>query len=999
MFDPSKINLDLEGNEGENTPEESKKQEETIINEQDNIDSLENKELETKIENKEENQNQEEKENEVLIDNIDEEKVEEKKENLDVFEEKEVNETEQNQNQKQEEDEEIKKENRTPNENESSNQNQSPIQDKIEEKEEEKIIFDININSLDYLMKYLVSKEYDFFVLEPEEDKIKVSFRKDNLEKELKYIKYPTYTNILLKAKSLTKLKIEETNISQEWTAEVSMNKKVYKALSKTAPSTSWEKLFFKMASTEKKAETKKKKGMSFGKMMSIFWGLFFTAILIWWVFISIVLFNSNSISDLQFFNNLWVNTNAIKDFAAKVVNWVFGMILVVEIIILFIFSYKALLTKKDFKKDKITRIIISMFFLVLSVITFITWMFLAQKINSLKGLNYWKVEFYDNSKYLSELFWEQWSKINISEKIIWPINIRFNNKEFIQKLVDDWFSPQSVTWVIWKTKKEVAVEDYETTYEFREKWLTDVNLVISGTNIKWEIEEIEKNIWKINISNTVKIEEIKLDNGWSKFVFDASDLRSLWKVKWYYIPSLEWKTDDEINNIVAKSLSKEKLEWYKFNSKNIFEWEEYYWIKIVNSSWEPEELDKLFIISKWDKNEVSWEIESINDPNDDKKYSFVFKNPETNIWEAYISKYVWRIQDFGDSGEENYVVIEKDANLSNLENSSKISYTFKKQWIHNVVLDIIDSDWKTQTFTDKIEIKKSLDLLTKLSFKVDNRELKYGEDIIYERENNTYYLENILAPSSIEIDANKIRTTSWRYGLKTVEFDLDSDWSFETIERKTKYDLIKGWIKSFKVKYKFVNKNIQEEIIDIVETIHITWTDREAILDLKIIKPSSYVPVIVKFDASNSKVNWKDIEKFIFDYGDWTEPEERDSINSWRRYVEAWEYDIKLSVVTSDWSKYDLKKKLILRNKPQKAVISTSLKKAPVYQTIDFSAEKSIWEVWSYFWDFWDGSTSTKMSHSHSYDKAWKYSIKLEIEFSNKNILKDEIEMEIYED
>jgi len=62
----------------------------------------------------------------------------------------------------------------------------------------------------------LISKQYDFFTLEPSEDKVKVGFRKDNIEKEVKYIKYPTYTNILLKAKSLTKLKIEDTKNSQE---------------------------------------------------------------------------------------------------------------------------------------------------------------------------------------------------------------------------------------------------------------------------------------------------------------------------------------------------------------------------------------------------------------------------------------------------------------------------------------------------------------------------------------------------------------------------------------------------------------------------------------------------------------------------------------------------------------------------------------------------------------------------------------------------------------
>jgi len=97
--------------------------------------------------------------------------------------------------------------------------NKNDKNNEIEKKEsttEEKIIFDININSIESLIKYLVSEEYDFFTLEPEEDKVKISFKKDNLEKEVKYIKYPVYLNILLKAKSITKLKIEDTINSQE---------------------------------------------------------------------------------------------------------------------------------------------------------------------------------------------------------------------------------------------------------------------------------------------------------------------------------------------------------------------------------------------------------------------------------------------------------------------------------------------------------------------------------------------------------------------------------------------------------------------------------------------------------------------------------------------------------------------------------------------------------------------------------------------------------------
>ncbi len=948
MFDPSKMNLDLEND----SKEKSKRKDE----------QQENKQKE--IKNKQLTQNLEEKVD--ILSNIDNKTSSLEKNN---------------------------QENNIEKENKQEVKKQEEIMTN-----QEKIIFDINIVSIDYLINYIISKQYDFFILEPEENKVKITFKKDNLEKEVKYIKYPIYSNIILKAKSITKLKVEETNTPQEGSQEINLNRKVYKAISKTSPSNFGEKLFFKVLETTKKVTPKKKQKMSFTKMISIFGWLFFVSIVIWWIFISIVLFNSNSVSDLQFFNNLWVNTDAIKEFAAKIVNATFGIILVIEIILLFVFSYKALLTKKEFKQKRISRIMIATFFLLLSVITFITWMFLAKKINSLKWLNYWKVEFYDNSKYLSSLFEEQWAKIDIEEKIIWPITIRFNNEQFIKKLRDDWFTPQKVTWNIWKTQREVAEKDYELIYEFKEKWLTEIKLVVDGLNIKWEKDIIEKNIWKINISNIVKIDEIKLEDWGSKFIFDASDLKTLWKIKWYYIPSLKWKTDTQINDIITKALSKEKLEWYKFNSKNIFEWEQYYWIKIIKSSIENEELDKLFIISKWDKNEISWEIEAKSDPNNYKKYELKFKNPETKLWEAYIKEYIWKIKDLDDKWERKEINFKKQASLSELEQSSKISYTFQKSWIHEIDLIVIDSEGKEKKFSKSIKIEKKLPLLTKLKFKIWNEELKYKKDIIYEKKNNTYYLEDIPAPSEIQIDANKIRALNSRYWLSEVYYDLDDDWNFEKVSKKAIYAVNREEISSFKVKYVFINKNIKSEVIEVIEQIHVTSVNKDAILDLRLGIPTNYVPVVIKFDASWSKVTGKDIEKFIFDYWDWTKPEERDSKNNGHKYIKAGDYTIKLTVITTDWEKHSIKKKLILKNRPQQAVITTSLKKAPTYQGIDFSAEDSIWEVWSYFWDFWDGKTSTQISPSHFYNKPWKYKVKLNLEFTNKNIMEDEIEVEIYD-
>lgn len=981
MFDPSKINLDLDNLDKNNLEEKTK-------TEAKNTDSIKNiSEGKTDILNDE---NLIEK-----IENIWEDinKNKEKIENRSNIEEEFLK------TNNQENKEEITWNNNQTVEKETSEEVIVKEKEQTLENKEKRIIYDININSLEYLIKYLISKQYDFFTLEPNEDNVKVSFRKDNIEKEVKYIKFPTYTNILLKAKSLTKLKIEDTTNSQEWTAEMNFNKKVYKAISKTVTSNNWEKLFFKVVETQKKQAPKKKEKMSMWKMLSIFAWLLFTAFLIWGIFITIVLFNSNSVQDLQFFNNLWVNTNLIKEFAAKLVNGIFWFILLIEIIFLFVFSYKALTIKKQYKKKKVSRIIIAIFFLIISTITLLTWIFLAQKINSLKWLNYWKIESYDNSKLLSKLFDKESSKIDIDENIIWPITIRFDIKEFIQKLIDDWFTPTKLIWEIGKDKIEKPSQNYELIYNFEKKWLNTVKLIVEWINIKWEEDKKENDIWTINLNNIVKIDEIKLDNWWSKFVFDASDLKYLWKIKWYYIPSLKGKTDNEANTIISKALSKEKLIWYIFNSKNIFEGEEYYWMKIVSDGKESEFLDKLFVVSKGSKNEISWKLEYTQDLDNENKYNFIFKNPETKIWEAYIKEYKWKIQDFDDKWNETFINLDKNAKLSDLENSSKVNYIFKKSWEHKINLTIIDSNWKEQYFNETINISKKLQLLTKLDFSINNIKLEYKKDIKYEKNNNTYYLDNIASPSILQIDARKIRPLNQKYWLENVYWDLNNDWNFEKTDKKTTFNIDTEWNHSFKVKYSFVNKNIKTDIINVIETIHITSIQKDAILNLEINKPSSYTPVVVSFDATKSQVTWKNIDKFIFDYWDWTKPEERDWKNTWHKYTKEWDYTVKLTVVTTDWKRYSIEKKLILKPKPQTAKIKTSLKKAPVYQNINFSAENSIWEVWSYFWDFGDWTTSSKMSLSHFYSKAWTYKVSLELEYTNKNIKKDEIEIEIYEE
>jgi len=849
-----------------------------------------------------------------------------------------------------------------------------------------KLVFDVNILSITDILTILAEKEYDFVVLDPSDEYVKVSYRKDKVEKEVKLIKYPIYSQILIKAKTITKLQVDQSKESQEWSWEIALKNKSYKLMSKTAPSNFWEKLFLKVIENKNKTVKKVQKKTSLNQILWFFTAWLFSLLLIWWAFLAFILFNSNNVADLTFFNNLGVDVWSIKDFTAKLVDGVFFSIIFIETIFLFIFTFKALLTKKEFKQKKIARIVLSVFFLILVLISSFLWLTLSTKITSLKGLNYWKIETYDNSKFLSKIFDENGSKLNLNSRIIWPVTIRFDIEHFIEKLIADGFTPQSITWAFEDEEIEKPIEDYEIIKDFNEKGLFNVKLLITGLNLKQEIETLEKNIASVNIANIVKIQEKKIDNGWSIFDFDASDLKNLWKIKWYYIPDLDGKSDSEQTELVNEALSKEVLTGDLFTSKIIFDQEVILWMKISNTNTESDGLDKIFIISKDESDNIQWEISYVRWIENDLEYEIKVKNPETAFWNWFIEEFKWKIWEKD---------ITKEADVTDLEASSTIKHEFKTYWKHKISVYLKDSRWQIKEFSTTIDIPKKLKLRKGLIIRNAGEKI---EELNYEEKLNEYYINEIWIPTHLELDARLIKADNLLYTLKEVEWDYNSDWDIDATWKLSHYDINSDWNHTITVHYTFAHRKITDDTIKIVEKIYIEWVTKDAQLNLSIIKKWNYVPIIVQFDASTSKVKDENIVKFTWDYWD-NVIEERDSIVQWHKYTKAWNYEIKLTVSTESWKEYSISKKLILIPKPQVVQISSSMKKAPIWQGIDFLSDKSEGQITWYFWDFWDWATSIEANPTHYYTKAWSYKVNLKLDFANNNVLEDSATIDIFEE
>lgn len=837
-----------------------------------------------------------------------------------------------------------------------------------EAKKEEKIILNVNINSIEDLIKILSEKWYDLLIMEWRDDwKASITFKLKNVEKEKVYIQYPIYSKILLKIKLATKLDIEEINQTQEGKSTFTFNWQIFNLFSKTIPSNLWEKVYFSAILAQK---IENKKWAPIWKFLWFLWILSLLILILWWAFLTFTVLKAKTVDDVSFFFNLWIDLWAINRFIANISNIIFSLLFLTSIILTIIYFFKFFLTKKIDKRRRVVTSIVWISSLIITFVILSGWMIIDQKVRLLPNwqeLSYWYIQIYDNDKLLNKNFTKESALIKDWKSLIWPINIKYDLGFLASREKDKWFEIKKYMWNFeWDT---TTVLDPFVIHKFDKKWWLNVSLTvewydkISGKTITKKIDELPP----LNIIKVVNIKEEVRASWWKIVEFDASDLTDLWNIEWY--------TQDDFKTPVWT--------WTKFNPWSLIFKETIFLMKLKNDSMENKDnLNKIFIVWWIDKNNIDWEINYEKNPDSDQEFTFSVINVTNPFWNWYIKNYVWTIWN---------QVIKKDWTIENPEKSSEIVYKFWNYWDQEVKVLLINSNWKEKEIKKIIPIKRSLFIKDPIKFYKDDEELS----VKYLWQTYEYFLGKIWTPTNIRINASMVTSKDFRYSLESVWWDFDNDWKIDKTWKVVDYPIDIEWNQTISVKYNFIKKNDNSKI-EVIEKIYIEWIKKDVQLDLKIEKDSTYAPVIVRLDASKSEVKNEDIVKFIYDYWDWV-TEERDAINQWHKYLKNWEYNIKLTVVTDTWKSYSIEKKLVLKPEQEKAQITTSLKKAPVLQWIDFSSDKSIWQISWYFWDFWDWENSVEANPTHYYSKAWIYKVNLRLDLSNNNSVSDTVEVEIY--
>jgi hypothetical protein len=581
----------------------------------------------------------------------------------------------------------------------------------------------------------------------------------------------------------------------------------------------------------------------------------------------------------------------------------------------------------------------------------------------------------------ISKIFDKQHARLENLNYIIWPLSVEYDISEFIKQVKDENITPTKVVWHFWDWKTiDLTPNITKKIHKYTKKWVKRWYIEVQWLDLKWnKLKKPKKtNLQELNINYVVDIKSKEYSDWFKSYTFDWSDLEPLGELEWIFVDNIDWMSKEEIYKAFDKA-QEAPVKAKKFYTKKI-KWKILVALKTSKSN----KVEKFFIIDAWEESWITGDISYKVDDDNNMKYTFYVKNAKTTNWNWIIEKVIWEISwDWDNTRREIKIPTNGDFSQKFVEKNSKFTYNFKKYWEKEIKAILFDSSWKQKTI-DLIKIKLKQKPILKEKLKILN-EKQEEVKVIYNQKINTYFIKKLEVPTKLIFDARSVTNKNYNYHLDSVEFDLDWDWTFETLwEKKVEknFPIEKYYI--IKVKYIFKH-NVSWKIDELIEKININAVSKNWLPNLEINKSSEYAPSEVWFDASQSKVTGENIVEFAYDYWDWT-PIDRTDAKVTHIYSEAWHYNVKLTVTTDKGHTYDTKKQVIIKPSASEVKISSSLNKAPIFQEIDFSSDKSTWNIASYYWDFWDWTSSTKANPSHTYKKAWKYKVTLTIIFANHN-------------
>ncbi len=157
---------------------------------------------------------------------------------------------------------------------------------------------------------------------------------------------------------------------------------------------------------------------------MKILGALFLVSLIFFGSFLAYIVFNPGQ---ARFFIRFGINPSQVASLLSNLVNGIFGSITFILSVTWVIFLFRAIITKKEYKRKKTISAIIAAFLGILLFSHIGFWAFLFKKIGASDFVNpNGGVVAYDNDRYLSDRFKDSADIVDFNN-MIGPITIRYD--------------------------------------------------------------------------------------------------------------------------------------------------------------------------------------------------------------------------------------------------------------------------------------------------------------------------------------------------------------------------------------------------------------------------------------------------------------------------------------------------------------------------------------------------------------------------------------------
>jgi len=185
--------------------------------------------------------------------------------------------------------------------------------------------------------------------------------------------------------------------------------------------------------------------------------------------------------------------------------------------------------------------------------------------------------------------------------------------------------------------------------------------------------------------------------------------------------------------------------------------------------------------------------------------------------------------------------------------------------------------------------------------------------------ENGVYFID---VPQTFTFDANFVRTQDKNYDLESVAWDFNGSGTYDQKGKKMKQNFFEEQKYTVIARYTFTNILTRQKQ-DVTEMFIFDGRKQDVAPRLEVTQDSPYAPSRVRFDGSASQVRNGEIMEYLFDFGVGKGEIKGDAVQSYL-YSAPGEYTVTFTVVKTDGTRENIKKKVIVKTKSQQKMSIT---------------------------------------------------------------------------